>query len=130
MPSKPVRVSHRLLPALFVLTAVGADGSGAHALARGALLAALPFAAVAAIASVSDWLDRREETLILLHSLLSALILVLLVVSSALRSSGSAQVSPAAAAALFAAAGLFALKAAAAGPSVARALARVGPAKP
>jgi hypothetical protein len=65
--------------------AATADAHGAHGLAFDALLAAVPFAAVAALVSFGEYLDGREEPLVGLQSLLWALAVALLVISCAAR---------------------------------------------
>ena len=63
------------------------DGHGSHGLARDALLAAVPFAAVAALLSFGEYLEAREDAVVGLQALLWGLPLTtLLVVSCAARS--------------------------------------------
>jgi hypothetical protein len=63
-----------------------ADGHGSHGLAFDALLAAAPFTAVSAIVSFGEHLERRDDALLTLQSLLWGCALVLLVMSCAARS--------------------------------------------
>ena len=67
------------------MLAATADAHGAHGLAFDALLAAVPFAAVAALVSFGEYLDGRKEPLVGLQSLLWALAVALLVISCAAR---------------------------------------------
>lgn len=113
-----------------MLTAAAADAGGAHNLARNALLAALPFAAVEAIAACGEVVDRRPRGEASLHALLSTLVVALIVLSSALRSGAVQGVPPAAEVAVVIAAALLTLKGALALlPRLAR-LAGLWPAKP
>jgi hypothetical protein len=66
--------------------AVIADSHGSHGLAFDALLAAVPFAAVSAIVTFGEHLERRDDAVLALQSLLWACVLVLLVMSCAARS--------------------------------------------
>jgi hypothetical protein len=75
-----------VLPALLAVAAAVADSRGAHGLAFDALLAAVPFAAVAALAAFGEYLDRDVEAGSALQSLLWALVVALLVMSCAARS--------------------------------------------
>jgi hypothetical protein len=75
-----------VLPALLALAAALADARGAHGLAFDALLAAIPFTAVAALVSFAAYLDAREDPVGGLQALLWALALSLLVLSCAARS--------------------------------------------
>jgi hypothetical protein len=123
-------VARRLLPALLVVLAAAADAAGAHGLARAALLAAVPLAAVEAIAAFGECLDNRPGAAALAQAILSSLIVGLLVLSCALRNSAVQGVPHAAVSALLAALGAFALKALAAGAPHLRRLAEIWPAKP
>jgi hypothetical protein len=119
-----------MLPALLVVTAALSDAAGAHSLARITLLAALPLAAVAAIAAFGECLDERPGALSTTQAVLSGLIVALLVASCALRSDAVAGVPQIAISSLFAALALFALKGALAlAPYLGR-LAELRPAKP
>lgn len=80
----------RVLPALLGVVAALADARGAHGLAFDALLAAVPFTAVAALVSFGEHLERRGGSVSGLQSLLWTLALTLLVVSCAARSPESA----------------------------------------
>ena len=73
----------RLLPAALAVLAAYADGRGSHGLAFDALLAAVPFAAVAALESFGSYLDARYGGI---RALLWTLALALLVLSCAARS--------------------------------------------
>lgn len=79
-------VGRRALPALFVIAAALADGRGDHALAFDALLAAIPFTAVAALVGFGAYLENRSRSLAGVQALLWALALALLVTSCAARS--------------------------------------------
>jgi hypothetical protein len=71
---------------VLVVAAAFADARGAHGLAFDALLGAIPFAAVSALAGFGDYLERREDHVSGLQALLWTLALALLVVSCAARS--------------------------------------------
>jgi hypothetical protein len=71
---------------VLVVTAALADARGAHGLAFDALLGAIPFAAVSALAGFGDYLERREDAVGGLQALLWTLALTLLVISCAARS--------------------------------------------
>jgi hypothetical protein len=75
-----------VLPALLAVVAALSDSAGVHGLAEYALLAAVPFAAVAALTSFGDYLDTRDDAVAALQSLLWGLAVVLLVGSCAIRS--------------------------------------------
>jgi len=79
-------VGRRALPAFLALVAAVADRHGAHGLAFDLLLAAVPFAAVAGIASFADYLDNREDAVVAVQALLWALALAMIVLSCAARS--------------------------------------------
>jgi len=117
-----------VLPAVLAIAAAVADSAGSDGLALYALLAAVPFAAVAALSSFGDYLDAREEAVRGLQSLLWGLAVALLVLSCAVRSQ-SAGVAPLADSALFGCLGVFGLKAAIAAAAHALRLA-LRPAKP
>lgn len=78
-------MGRRALPALLAVLAAAADAHGAHGLAFDALIAAVPFTAVAALVAFGEHLDGREEPLGGLQALLWALATALLVVSCAAR---------------------------------------------
>jgi hypothetical protein len=118
-----------VLPALLVLVAAVADSKGAHGLALDALLCAVPFAAVAALASFGGYLDSRDDPVVGLQALLWAVAVVLLVLSCGVRS-GSIGVPPVAVTAVFACLVVFAIKAILAAAPHARRLAGLRPAKP
>ena len=103
-------VGRRVLPALLALLAAVADSTGAHALARDALLGAVPFAAVCALVAFGDHLD-RGDAVASLQALLWAVAVVLLVLSCAVRSGASPGVPPLAESALFATLLVFGAKA-------------------
>ncbi len=79
-------MSRRAVALALVLAAASADAAGAHGLAFYALLAAVPAAAAAALASFGRMLDRGDDEVIVLQALLWGLVLVLLVVGCAARS--------------------------------------------
>ncbi|HZO97468.1 MAG TPA: hypothetical protein VFB42_08865 [Gaiellaceae bacterium] len=119
-----------MLPALLVAAAAAADAHGAHGLALDALLAAVPFAAVAGLAAFGGYLDRRDDPVVALQALLWAVALVLLLVSCEVRSSAIHGVPPLAVSSLVACLGVFAIKAVVAAAPYARRLAALRPAKP
>jgi hypothetical protein len=121
-------VGRRALPALFALVAAVADSTGAHTLGFYALLAAVPFAAVAGLAAFGDSLDSSADALSSLQALLWGVAVFLLVLSCAVRSQ-SLGVPPIASSALVACLGVFAIKALLAAAPYARRLA-LRPAKP
>jgi len=86
-------MGRRLLPALLVVLAALADGRGAHGLAFYALLGAVPFAAVAAIAAFGEQLDSRGDAVAAMQALLWGLVVVLLVVSCSARSGAPVHVA-------------------------------------
>jgi uncharacterized membrane protein YoaK (UPF0700 family) len=114
---------------VLVLGAALADLEGAHGVARTALLAAVPFAAVAAIAAFGECLGRRDG-LATAQAVLSSLVVALLVLSCAIRSGAVQGVPPAAVSALLGAVALFALKAVLACAPHVRRLSELWPAKP
>jgi hypothetical protein len=121
-------VGRRTLPALLAVLAAIADSAGAHTLGFYALLAAVPFASVAALVSFGDSLDARGDAVSSLQALLWGLAVFLLVLACAVRSQ-SLGVPPLAGSALIACLGVFAIKAiVAAAPHVRRLALR--PAKP
>ncbi len=122
-------MGRRTLPALFVAIAVLAQLAGVDGLARNALLAALPFASVAALVAFGGYIDSRER-LDGLQALCSALIVVLLVLSCAVRSSAAHGVPPAASSALIGVVALFLLKGSLAAAPYWRRLGSFSPAKP
>jgi hypothetical protein len=97
---------------LLVAAAAVADGRGAHHAAFDALLAAVPFTAVAALRAFDAWLGGRDVPLRGLQALLWAAALALVVLSCAARSTAAQTHSlpPLAASALAACLGVFALK--------------------
>jgi hypothetical protein len=78
-------VGRRSLPVLLTVAAAILDGHGSHALARDALLAAVPFAAVAGLVSFGEYLEARADSVAGLQALLWGLATTLLVVSCAAR---------------------------------------------
>jgi hypothetical protein len=123
-------VGRRLLPALLVFVAAGADAASAHGVARIALLAAVPFAAVAAIAAFGECLDGPRDGLATTQAILSGLVVALVVLSCAIRSNAVEGVPHAAVTSLLGALAVFALKGVlACAPHVAR-LSGSWPAKP
>jgi hypothetical protein len=127
-----VLVGRRALPALLAFVAAVADRHDAHGLAFYALLGAVPFAAVSAIAAFGDYLERREDPVIAFQALLWGCALALLVLSCAARSPATAahQLPPLGWSALVAALGVFALKSCLAAAPFLRQLALARPAKP
>ena len=119
-----------MLPALFVAVAAIADSQSDHGLARNALLAAVPFAAVAALVAFGSYLDTRGDGMAGIQALLSGAILALLVLSCAVRSSALHGVPPLAVSSLFAALGLLGLKVVLVVAPYARRLSDLWPAKP
>jgi hypothetical protein len=79
-------VVRRALPALLALVAAIADSRGSHGLAFDALIAAVPFTAVAALGAFDTYLGDREPPFAGLQALLWALALTMLVLSCAARS--------------------------------------------
>ena len=114
---------------LLVVLAAVADAAGNHGLARDGVLAALPFASVAALVTFGAFIDTRAR-FAGAQSISYALIVALLVLSCALRSGSAHAVPPLAVSSLLAAVGLFALKAALAVAPHWRRLAVLSPAKP
>ena len=122
-------MGRRVLPALFVGLAAVADAGGAHSLARNALLAALPFAAVAALVSFGGYIDSGAP-LAGLQALCSAAIVAFLVCSCAARNAAVHGVPALAVSSLAAAVSLFLLKGALALVPHWRRLGALSPAKP
>jgi hypothetical protein len=125
-------VGRRALPALLAIVAAIADRHGSHGLAFDALLGAVPFAAVSAVVSFGDYLERREDPVTAFQALLWGCVLVLLVLSCAARSPATAahQLPPLGWSALVASLAVFGLKACLAVVPLARQLALPRPAKP
>jgi hypothetical protein len=119
-------MGRRVLPALFAALAALADVTGAHGLAADALLAALPFAAVAALVTFGGYIDSGAGS-DAFQSLCSAAIVVLLVISCAVRNSAVHGVPPLGTSSLVAVVCLLALKALVAAASR---LSGLWPAKP
>jgi hypothetical protein len=119
-----------VLPAVLVLLAAVADSYGAHALALDALLGAVPFAAVAALASFGDYLDSRDDAVVGVQSLLWGVAVALLVLSCAMRSASIHGVPPLAISSLVACLIVFALKTVLAVAPYALRLSDLRPAKP
>jgi hypothetical protein len=113
-----------------VLLAASADSYGTHALAFDALLGAVPFAAVAALASFGDFLDTRNDAVLGIQSLLWGLAVVLLVLSCAMRSASVGGVPPLAISSLVACLVIFAIKTVLALAPYALRLTDLRPAKP
>jgi hypothetical protein len=122
-------MGRRVLPALFAVLAAIADSQGAHGLARDALFAALPFAAVGALVAFGSYLDSGDP-LAGAQALCSAAIVAFLVVSCAARNAALHGVPPLGVSSLVAVLALFALKAALALAPHARRLSGFTPAKP
>jgi hypothetical protein len=123
-------MGRRLLPVVLVLVAAIADSRGSHDLALNALLGAVPFAAVAAIATFGRYLDTREDAVAAAQALLWVAAVVLLVLSCATRSSALHGVPPIAVTSLVACLGIFGIKLVLTAAPHARRLAAVRPAKP
>lgn len=106
-------MGRRVLPALLTLAAAFADARGAHGLAFDALLAAVPFTAVAALVAFGTHLEDRATPFSGLQSLLWALALALVVLSCAARSPATEGhgIPPLGASALTACLAVFGLKA-------------------
>jgi hypothetical protein len=119
-----------VLPAVLVLLAAVADSYGAHSLALDALLGAVPFAAVAALASFGDYLDTRDDAVVGLQSLLWGVAVALLVLSCAMRSDAIHGVPPLAVSSLVACLAVFAIKTMLAAVPYVRRLTELRPAKP
>ena len=90
-------MGRRVLPVVLTIAAAILDGHGSHGLARDALLAAVPFAAVAALLAFGEYLEAREDAVIGLQALLWGAATTLLVVSCAARSPDAADAHLAAA---------------------------------
>jgi cyanate permease len=123
-------VGRRFFPGVLVTVAALADSRGRHGLALDALLTAVPFAAVAAIAAFGGYLDRRDDAVVALQALLWAVALVLLIVSCEVRSNAIHGVPRLAVSSLVACLGVFAIKGAVAVAPHVRRLAELRPAKP
>jgi hypothetical protein len=121
-------VARRVFPGLLAVVAAAADSGGAETVALYALLAALPFAAVAALTCFGDYLEAREDAVTGVQAILWAAAVVLLVVSCAVRSQADG-IPAAAQSALVACLGVFALKLALAAAPLLRRVA-LRPAKP
>ena len=119
-----------MLPAVLVALAAVADAHRAHGLALDALLAAVPFAAVSAIAAFGGYLDRRDDAVVALQALLWLFAVVLLVLSCEVRSNAIHGVPPLAVSSLVACLGIFVIKATVAAAPYLRRLAALRPAKP
>ena len=121
----------RALPALLAVVAAIADSRGSHGLAFDALIAAVPFTAVAALGAFDVYLGDRERSFAGLQALLWTFALGLLVLSCAARSAASATATlpPLGASALIACLGVFGLKACVAAAPFVRRIALL-PAKP
>ena len=79
-------VLRRALPVALAVIAAVADSRGAYVLASDALIAAVPFTAVAALLGFGDYLERRGRPLAGLQAVLWAFGLVLVILSCATRS--------------------------------------------
>src|SRR4051794_37629774 len=123
-------LARRLLPALLVVLAAFADSRGAHGLAFYALLGAVPFAAVAAIAAFGEQLDSRGDAVAAMQALLWGLVVVLLVVSCWARGAALPGAPPLAISTVVGCLGVFAIKVVLAAAPYARRLAELLPAKP
>ncbi len=114
---------------LLVALAAVADAAGNHALARDGVMAALPFASVAALVTFGETIDKRPR-FGGAQSLCYGFIVALLVLTCALRSGSTHGVPPLAVSSLLAVVGLFALKAGLAVVPYCRRLGVLSPAKP
>jgi hypothetical protein len=112
-----------------VFVAALADAQGSHDLARDALLAALPFAAVGALVTFGDYLDARNATSGF-QALCSGTIVCLLVLSCAVRNGATHGAPPLAVSSLVAVLGLVGIKLVLAVTPFARRPSRLSPAKP
>ena len=125
-------VGRRALPAILAIAAAVADRHGSHGLAFYALLGAVPFAATCGIVSFGEYLERREDPVAAVQSLLWAIALGLLVLSCAARSPATQadRLPPLGWSALLACLGVFAVKVCVAIAPFVRRLALVRTAKP
>ncbi len=123
-------MGRRILPALLAAAAAFADSRGEYGLAFDALLAAVPFTAVAALVAFGAYLEEHARSVRGLQALLWTLVLALLVLSCAARSSAtqSGTLPTLGASALAACLAVFVLKAIVAAAPYARLALR--PAKP
>jgi hypothetical protein len=103
-------MASRALSALLAISAAGLDSRGAHGLAFDALLAAVPFTAVAALVAYGAWLEQRRAPFGAVQPLLWLLALALVVASCAARSPATAHVPPLGSSALVAALAVLGLK--------------------
>jgi len=115
---------------VLVLLAAIADSYGAHALALDALLGAVPFAAVAALASFGGYLETRGDVVVAWQSLLWGFAVVLLVLSCAMRSDSVNGVPPLAVSSVVACLIVFAIKSMLAVAPYLRRAVELRPAKP
>ena len=124
-------MGRRLLPGVLAIVASVLDAQGAHGLARDALLAAVPFAAVAALVAFGEALERRTDGVVALQALLWAIVTALLVVSCAARApvAATGTLPPLGRSALIGCVAVLALKACVAAAPYVRRLA-LRPAKP
>ncbi len=76
----------RVVPVVLAVVAAVADARGAYGLASDALIAAVPFTAVAALLAFGDYLEARGRQLVGLQALLWGFGLVLVILSCAARS--------------------------------------------
>ena len=116
-------MGRRALPGILAIVAAFADAHGSHGLAFDLLLAAIPFAAVAALISFGAYLEERASSVAGLQALLWTLALALLVLSCAARSPASSTdtLPPLGWSALIGCLGIFAVKVAvAAAPQLRR----------
>jgi len=123
-------VARRFLPVVLVAVAGLADAQGAHGAALDVLLLAVPFVAVAAIASFGEYLDASTDPVAGMQAFLWCIAVVLVVLSCAVRRHALHGVPPLAISSVVACLGVFAVKA---GIVVAPYLRRTGglrPAKP
>lgn len=123
-------MGRRLFSAGLVVVAAFADSHGSHHVALDALLAAVPFAAVAAIAAFGEYLDHREDPVVALQGLLWGACVVLLVLSCAVRSDAVHGVPALGMSTMVACLGIFGIKACVAAGPFLRRLVALRPAKP
>jgi len=123
-------VASRILPVVLAAAAQLADWLGAHGLARDALLAALPFAAVGALVVFGEFVDSSREGRAALQAACSCGIVAFLVLSCAVRSNAVHGVPPLGGSSLAAVLVLFAVKGLLAAGPLARRAGQFSPVKP
>lgn len=103
-------MTSRALSALLAVCAAVLDSRGSHGLAFDALLAAVPFTAVAALVAYGAWLENRRAPFGAVQALLWLVALVLVLASCAARSPATAHVPPLGSSALAAVLAVLGLK--------------------